>query len=506
MADLESAKGHDIDVKHPTIEASSTQVSGELPEVGQLESYHVDKNLEKTLLRKLDIHVLPLLAIMYLFNSIDKSNLGNAKTDGLEEDLHFVGNQYNILMSIFYVPFVLTGPAMNMLTKKFGAKYILPSAMLIFGGMAMISAATTNFGGLVTTRWFLGMAESGFYPGVIFYLTTFYKRSELAGRLSIYYAASEIASAFTGLIAYGVFQIDGALQGWQYLFLVEGSLTVAAGIVALFVLPKSSATAYFLTEEEKKLAYHRMAFDSSTVVDAKFSFRQAIKVFRQDKLWPFYMMIGFGVGVPLFSVSNFLPQIVERLGYNTVKTNLYTVAPTIVGSVFLVCVAFSSDHFGDRAIHLAVCLMITCVGFIVLACIDVANNVGVGYFCCFLLCCGGYITSPLLSTWYNNNTLDENQRAILTPVLVASANAMGLVSSNIFREQDAPDYTLACIISACFGAAGSLLTLGVGFYMKMDNRKRNKAQGVNIKAVDVSTAELQNGQKDPNWRWMGGIP
>jgi MFS family permease len=111
---------------------------------------------------------------------------------------------------------------MNMLTKKFGAKMILPIAMIIFGVMAMLSAAVTNFGGLLTTRWFLGMAESGFYPGVIFYLTTFYKRSELAGRLSVFYAASVIAGAFTGLIAYRVFQIQNALEGWQYLFLIEG--------------------------------------------------------------------------------------------------------------------------------------------------------------------------------------------------------------------------------------------------------------------------------------------
>lgn len=148
--------------------------------------------------------------------------MGNAKTDGLEDDIGLVSNQYNLLLSLFYIPFVLCGPGMNMLTKRFGAKLILPIAMIIFGAMAMLSAAVTNFGGLLTTRWFLGMAESGFYPGVIFYLTTFYKRSELAGRLSIFYAASVIAGAFTGLIAYGVFQIESSLHGWQYLFLIEG--------------------------------------------------------------------------------------------------------------------------------------------------------------------------------------------------------------------------------------------------------------------------------------------
>jgi MFS family permease len=115
---------------------------------------------------------------------------------------------------------------MNMLTKRFGAKFILPIAMIIFGSMAMLSAAVVNFGGIVATRWFLGMSESGFYPGVIFYLTTFYKRNELAGRLSIFYAASEVAGAFTGLIAFGVFQIKSSLHGWQYLFLIEGETSM----------------------------------------------------------------------------------------------------------------------------------------------------------------------------------------------------------------------------------------------------------------------------------------
>jgi MFS family permease len=181
---------------------------------------------------------------------------------------------------------------MNLLTKRFGAKYVLPIAMFIFGAMAMISAACTSFGGILTTRWFLGMAESGFYPGVIFYLTTFYKRSELAGRLAIFYAASSIAGAFTGLISFGVFQIHGRIKGWQYLFLIEGALTIVGGLVAIVLLPKSAATAYFLDEDEKKLAYHRIASDSSVSVDAKFNFGHAIKVFSTDRLWPFYMVIG----------------------------------------------------------------------------------------------------------------------------------------------------------------------------------------------------------------------
>ena len=119
---------------------------------------------------------------------------------------------------------------------------------------------------------------------------------------------------------------------------------------------------------------------------------------------------------------------------------------------------------------------------------------------------GGFIASPLLATWYNNNTPDENQRAILTPVLVSIANAMGLVSSNIFYPSSAPNYVPASAISAAFGGTAALITLGVGLYMKIDNRRRNARQGVNLKAGDVPTNKLVAPyQKDPNWRWMGGI-
>lgn len=249
-----------------------------------------------------------------------------------------------------------------------------------------------------------------------------------------------------------------------------------------------------------------MASNSSTVVDAKFDFHRAIRVFREDRLWPCYMAIGFCLGVPLFSISNFLPQIVARLGFSTVKTNLYTVAPNIVGACFVVAIAFSSDYFGDRSIHLAAALATTATGFVILACVQVASHIGVAYFACFLLCAGGYITSPLLSTWYNNNTPDENQRAILTPVLVASANAMGLVAANIFTEKSAPNYNMASVISACFGFAGALGTLALGAWMKWDNQRRDKKMGFVVNVGDVPTSEMEAGQKDERWRWMGGFP
>ena len=110
---------------------------------------------------------------MYLFNSLDKSNLGNAKTHGLEKTLGLKGTQYNTILSVFFVPYVLTAPFLAILGKKYGPNRVLPLMMFTFGCCTILVTATKNFGGLMTLRWFLGMSESAFFPLVIYYQTTY---------------------------------------------------------------------------------------------------------------------------------------------------------------------------------------------------------------------------------------------------------------------------------------------------------------------------------------------
>jgi len=156
----------------------------------------------------------------------------------------------------------------------------------------VLTAATHNFGGIFALRFFLGAVESAFFPLVIFYLTTFYRRGELARRLAIFYAASNIANAFSGLLAFGVFQIKSHLvdHPWRWLFIFEGSLTVVFAVFVFFYLPKSAAEARFLNEEEKALAFHRIQVDSSSVVNEKFNFKDALKVFKRPSTYGFLLI------------------------------------------------------------------------------------------------------------------------------------------------------------------------------------------------------------------------
>ena len=275
------------------------------------------------------------------------------------------------------------------------------------------------------------MFESCFFPGVLFYLSTFYRRSELARRVGIFYSAASVANAFSGLLAFGVFQIKGSIKGWQYLYLIEGGSTVAIAIFAFIYLPRTVDRAKFFNAEEKALAFHRIQTDASAVVGENVPLREAVKVLWHPVSFG-WLCISLCVAVPINSVNNFLPQIIESLGSGTVQTNLLTVAPNIVGAVLLVAFCFASDFTQIRSVYIMAAYGITMVGFLVFGVIDTQKHIGVAYFSCFLMTIGGPICSVLLASWYSNNTPGETKRAALASIAIPLANSAGLISSIFF--------------------------------------------------------------------------
>ncbi|KAJ8130943.1 hypothetical protein O1611_g2685 [Lasiodiplodia mahajangana] len=492
--------------------------------VAEETAHIVDAAAERALCRKFDFRLLPILAVMYLFNALDKGNLGNAQTAGLSEDLNFAPGQYNLIvgtnMYIHPTPHlgrpgsaacsltsektVVFAPPLALLGKKVGPSRMLPIMMFSFGSFTLLTAATRNFSGIFALRFFLGAVESAFFPLVIFYLTTFYRRSELARRLAIFYAASNIANAFSGLLAFGVFQIKSHLvdHPWRWLFIIEGALTVLFSIFVFFHLPKSAAEATFLNEQEKALAYHRIHVDSSSVVNETFNLKESLQIFKRPSTYGF-LLIEIALGVPLQSVSLFLPQIVQRIVKDTVRVNLYTVAPNITGAVSLLILAFSSDLLRIRFPFICLGFALTFTGFIIYAAIsDLERQIQLAYYATFMMTWGTSAPSVLLSTWYNNNVAHEGQRLALTSVGVPLANLMGLVASNVFREQDKPKYEPALITTASFGGFGFLVAGCLGLYMAFDNRRRNRRQGVKLSARDVPTSRLRDGPKVDDFRWF----
>ncbi|KAF4493272.1 major facilitator superfamily transporter [Fusarium agapanthi] len=465
----------------------------------------VDTAAERSYLRKMDAWLLSYLSVMYFFNAVDRSNLGNAETDGMSKDLNFKGQEFSLLILLFYVPNGLCDLPLNLLLKKFSGRIMLPSLMVGWGSMALLQAACKNFGGMLAIRLLLGAFEAGFFAGAVFYLTLFYQRGELGFRIAIFFGSALLASAFSGLISFGVFQIKVShVHGWMWLFIIEGNsgtMTVLLGIVAFWWLPADPQSAWFLTEEEKHVARQRALRDGSGAVGEEFNLKECFKSWNS---WKFavWCVISLTYPVAFSTTSNFLPLIIRRLGYSTVITNLLTVPPNVAGFLVLLAVTWSSDRNRERTLHIVGSLCTSLVGLLILAIIDAEAHIGVAYFACFMLCTGAYIPSCLVHSWHNNNNLSENSRAATTGLLVGLGNLGGILSAGTFRTNYAPRYAPTLIGTAACNVTCIVFTLGLGFWMRKQNRMKNEAQGVDIKAEDVATSEITDGEQDPRWRFF----
>lgn len=219
----------------------------------------------KKTLRKMDMRLIPMLAILYLLSFLDRSNIGNAKIQGLQTDLNLTGTQYNLCATVFFFTYCLFEIPSNLLLKRFRPSIWLPSIMIAWGAVMTLMGLVKNYHGLLIARLFLGVAEAGLYPGVAYYLTMWYCTEELALRQGLFFSAASMAGAFSGLLAYAIAKMHGVggLAGWQWIFILEGLLTVVVAVAAFFILHDFPDTASFLTVEEKAWVVHRLKYQGS---------------------------------------------------------------------------------------------------------------------------------------------------------------------------------------------------------------------------------------------------
>ncbi|OQU97695.1 hypothetical protein CLAIMM_03587 isoform 2 [Cladophialophora immunda] len=408
---------------------------GSLP--GELEDLP-DSGVKKRLLWKLDLIILPVLAMIYFTNSLDRANLGNAKTDGIEKDLHFGTNQYSLVLTLFYIPYGLLNIPTTILAKRFSPAVVIPILMFGWGAVSIGAAASKNFGGIATTRILLGVVEAGFFPSAIYYLSMFYTRHEIAKRISLFYMMGFVANAFSGLIAYSVFQWHRKLHNWQYLFIIEGSLTVFLSVLAFLILPRSLAASKYFSQEEKDLGALRLQREFE-IEPIKFSWSAALKPLLNWHTWMFGAM-SLCYGVAMATLSNFLPTLIKRLKPDTVQANLFTIAPNLNGAVWIVVVCWISDRFQARGIWSVITMGTSMIGFICLGSVDLVHKAGVGYFFTFLLTFGTFTPAVLVPAWATSNITSNSARATTLGLLSGLQNIAGIISSYAFRSQDAPVY------------------------------------------------------------------
>lgn len=467
---------------------------------------------QRKVLMKLDLWIVPIATALYLMAFIDRGNIGNANIQGLSEDLNLVGNQYNIALTVFFFPYALLEVPSNMILKRVTPKIWLPAIMVLWGIVMTMMGLIKNYGQLVATRVLLGTFEAGLYPGIAFYLTTFYRRDEMQFRQSIFTSAAAVAGAFSGLLAWAIAKMHGiaGLEGWRWIFILEGIATVVVAVISYFFIANTPESAHYLTADEREYVAYRLKQDSNSVVrnqtvaapeESKSISMTPLKQVLKDPQAYFQTLMAMGVVCPLYGISLFLPTIVKSMGYSSAQAQLMTVPIYAVAATFSVIQSIVADKIGRRSLIVFPNFFLCLTGYIVALSCDVRVRPGGVYAGMFFAAIGCYTVMPALTTWHSNNLEGPYKRAVGMAAQVGIGNFGGAMASNFYRKQDAPRYMLGHGLEIMFVGLAMISGTCVICYYILTNRKRQR----NIQAgkYDDSTPEqlVALGDKNPYFRY-----
>ena len=344
-------------------------------------------------------------------------------------------------------------------------------------------ACAPNYGSLLAFRFILGCVESGFFPGVLFVMSCWYKAAEIGKRFAIFYSAAVLSGAFGGLLAGGItdnLHDAHGIAGWRWLFIIEGVATVGVAIIAKFILLDFPQTSPVLTLEERQLATVRIIADSAASGSASGSSRddrlshwEAFKAASTDPRTYAFMLL-FVLDVGAGTISYFIPTITKSLGYDTVIAQYMTVPVYAVATVSLNICAYSADRYEERRWHITSALS---VGFICAMVCAIFQAPVVRYVMLCFVASGIWSALPLILAWASKTIdLPAEKRAIAIAMINAVGNLSSVYGSQIWPTKSAPHYTLGWGITAGFLGAGACVAALMPVFIKLVPNKLTKAE------------------------------
>ncbi|KAI0268180.1 MFS general substrate transporter [Gloeopeniophorella convolvens] len=377
--------------------------------------------LERKLLRKLDMR-MSILILIYILNYTRRSA---ARLKGFEADLHLKGQQFNTLLSILYVGYILMQIPSNMFLNYIGKPSLyLPICMMIWGMISCLTGATNNFTGALLTRFFLGFVEAAFFPGSLFLLSKWYKRSELGLRTALLGMQGKLGHS-----------------AWRWLFYIEGALTIFVAVIAIFILPDFPRNSHrFLSPEEMRLTEVRMREDvgvgdgdETEHKDSRFP-----GLFEALGDWRVYWLaLALTSMVVSLSFNAFFPTLTATLGYSSTITLLLCAPPWIFATLVAFAVSRHSDKVGERCFHIVVPLAIGLVGFIIAA---ATMKLAARYVALFLMA-QSYAGFICFLAWTSNTfARPPSKRAVALAFVNAFSQLGNVAGSYVWQKFWGPTY------------------------------------------------------------------
>ncbi|KAF2195083.1 MFS general substrate transporter [Zopfia rhizophila CBS 207.26] len=453
----------------------------------------IDPALEKRVVRKLDTHVVPLVMALYLLAFLDRSNIGNARIAGMEDDLELTSDKYDWLLTIFYISYILF---------EFQAimwKIVPPhrwAAFCVFGWglVSTVQAGIHTWSAEMALRFFMGLTEAGYGPGIPYLLSFFYLRHELGLRIGIFLAAAPLANTFAGALAFGITSGSPGIAKWRVLFLVEGLPTVVMAAVAWVFLPDSPEKARFLNEDEKRVAKARGVHQAGAGTRVG---GVNIKELGQGLLDPKGWILGlmyFSCNVSFSSLPVFLPTILKEMGFSAINAQGLTAPPFFLSFLITIFTPWIADRTQQRGIMLVILTIIGGVGYVILA---AAKSVGARYFGVFMAAGGIFPSIANILPWVLNNQGSDTRRGAGIVLLNLIGQCGPLLGTRLYPSHEGPFYVKGQAVCAAFMFFTTFLVITLRTLLAWENKKLDKKHGsLAEQKLRVQEAEARGERKE----------
>ncbi len=322
--------------------------------------------VEARTIRKVRTRILPFLFLLYIICFLDRINIGFAALT-MNKELAITSQQFGLVAGIFFLGYFLFEVPSNLLLHKLGGRIWIARILITWGFVAMLAGFVHNAHQLYGVRFLLGLAEAGYYPGVVLYLTYWFRQREQAHAIALVLVGVPLASVLgapvSGLILDHVHWLG--VSSWRWLLILEGAPAVVCGVFTYFLLPTRPAEARFLARDEKDWIIAELAREH----EKKLGEHQVsvAQTFSHLRVWHL-VSIQFTFVIGVYSLSFWLPQMIKSLSshYSNTMVGFLTALPQLVGVAAMVLVSRSSDRRLERRYHAAIAALAGGIGWLLL--------------------------------------------------------------------------------------------------------------------------------------------
>lgn len=458
---------------------------------------------ERKMMWKIDFWVVPPFCLLYFLSFLDRVNISNAKLYGLAQDLNLKGNEYNIALTVFFIPYVVFEIAGNYIIKIIRPRFWLAGCILMFGAVSIGMGFVKNFGGLVACRFLIGVSEASTFPAIFYILSTYYSKMEAQRRFSLFFSVTALAGAASGAIAFRVNEMDGVrgIASWRWLFILEGAATCACAFVLLFLVPDFPEQARFLNENERKFIKRKLEIfsGSSSAFEVKNKLSDVAKCLQDYLIW-IPGLVYFGLIIPSYGYAYFAATIINQMGYTAVRANEMSTFPWVCAFVVINICGFFSDKLQKRLPFFLGACFFAIIGLAMV--LGATTNPTVRYAGCFLTASGLYTAMPMIVCWASLNNGSHIRKGCGSAFQIGFGNIGGIIATFIFLAKDAPVYKpgLATAIAAvCFAIFWGLAY----FYVlrRLNHLKKTDEYKQKFYAQDERT-QVMAGDRAPTFEYL----